>query len=829
VKIWTLIWRLLRRDVAAGEVRVLIVAMLIAVASVTTVGFFTDRVRQGLELQANELLGADLAIATVEPPNPVWRSQATAARLRYGETAEFPSMVGAGERFELASVKAVEADYPLRGTLRIATALFGADAPASGGPAPGSVWLESRLMSALGVAVGDQVTLGAHPLRVSAVLVSEPARAAGSLFSIAPRALMRQEDLAATGLISAGSRVRYSALIAGPADQVAAFRQRVMPALAPGQRIQGIDEARPEVRNALDRAGRFLGLAALASVILASVAVAMATRRFASRHLDSCAVMRCLGASQATISRVFLGEIALLGSGGALLGVAVGYLGQMGLTGLLERVAEAQLPAPSLWPGLLGLATGWVVLVGFAAPPLLRLRDVPTLRVLRRELGALPRRGWLAALLGLLTTGLLLVLQAGDVRLGLYTLIGAILTVLALAVTARLLVAALRRSAGFGGVAWRFGVSNLARRAQGSVVQIVAFGLGIMAILLLSVVRADLLSDWLDKLPPETPNRFLINVQPDQVDALQRFLQAQLGSATPLLPMVRGRLVAVNGADIGPQSFAQERAKRLVEREFNLSWATELAADNRIVAGQWWSASAEPQFSVEEGLAKDLGIHVGDQLRFRIADGQVEARVSSLRKVDWDSFRANFFVISPPDMLDKYPATFISSFFLPADRAPVLNELLRTFPNITVIDVAAVMEQVRGIITRVADAVQYVFLSTLAAGLIVLHAAIQSTLDERIHEAAVLRTLGARRAQVWQGLVAEFGILGVLAGAIAALAASLVGFVLAERIFELPYHFSPSLWIIGMVGGGVGVGVAGLLGTRHIVRQPPLATLRSAG
>lgn len=821
--------RFLRRDLAAGEVRVLIAALIVAVASVTSVGFFTDRIRQALELQANELLGADLAINTAEPPQAVWPAQAREASLQYAETAEFPSMVAAHGRFELSSVKAVSEGYPLRGALRISQALFGPDDAAKAVPELGTVWLESRIMAALSVDVGERVTLGAGEFTVSAVLVSEPARASGSLFNIAPRVLMRLQDLPRTQLIATGSRVRYSALFAGSAQQIGDFRRRIASSLGPGQRLQGIDDARPEVRSALDRAARFLGLAALASVILAAVAVAMATRRFAARHLDGCAVMRCLGARQSTIVTVFLTEVAIVGTVGALLGVLLGFAGQFILAALLAALANTHLPAASWWPGMLGLLTGWVVLIGFAAPPLLRLKNVPTLRVLRRDLGGLPGSSVVAGGLGIVVTAILVVAQAGDITLGLLTLGGSAITVVVLAGVAGLLVRAVRRAAGLGGVAWRFGIANLVRRAQGSVAQIVAFGLGLMVLLLLSIVRADLLQDWLEKLPPDAPNRFLINIQPDQVAPLRAFLQERLGTDTPIYPMVRGRLVAMDGKEIVPDAFSNERAQRLVEREFNLSWTASPPSDNAIVAGRWWlQNSSEPQFSMEEGIAKDLGVKLGDTLRFHIAGSEIEAPVTNLRKVDWDSFRVNFFVVAPPGVLDEFPATFIASFHLPDANASALTELLRQFPNVTVIDVAAVMNQVRNIISRVAQAVQYVFLFTLLAGIMVLYAAIQSTLDERLREAAVLRTLGARRAQVWQGLVIEFGILGVLAGAVAAFAASAIGYVLAEYVFDLPYTVNPVVWIAGLIGGGLVVGVAGMLGTRRILDQPPLTTLRDA-
>ena len=827
---WILARRMLRRDWRAGELRVLVLAIVVAVASLTSVAAFTDRVHQALTNQANELLGGDLVLTADHKPPRRYLDEAADRSLAAAETVTFPSMVLAGEHSQLVALKAVTANYPLRGELRIAAELFGPDRVVSHGPPAGVVWAENRLLSALGIAVGDELTVGASRLRVAAVLTNEPARAAGGVFNIAPRLLMNVDDLAATTLIQPASRVEYQLLFAGTAGGIEAWRQWLDRQLATGETLQGVDDARPEVRTALERAQRFLGLAAMVSVLLAGVAVAMATRRYVQRHLDNCAVMRCLGATQRLILRIYMIQMALLALLGGIVGVTVGYVAQWGLVVALGPITGTDLPPASLLPLANGLLIGAVVLLGFGLPPLLHIGNVPTLRVLRRELG-LPRRGGmmvfgcgLAALAGLTTA------QAGDVKLAGYTLLGVAATLLVLGVLAAGLVWALRGMRRQVGVAWRFGLANISRRAGNSVIQVAGFGLGIMALLLLTMIRGDLLSEWHDRLPDETPNRFLINIQPDQVAAVRDFLAAEGFTDTRLYPMVRGRLVAVNGRAVAVDDYpGDEHAQALLDREFNLSWSMELHEGNEVVAGQWWRPGdrGAAVLSVEEDVAEHLGLGLGDTLTYHVAGRSFEAQVTNVRKVDWNTFKPNFYVLSPPGVLDDYPASYITSFYLPAAQHEVLNRLVQRFPNITVLDVAAIMRQVRRIIERVTLAVEFVFLFTVVAGLMVMYASIQATLDDRLRETAVLRTLGARRNQLLHGLIAEFAGLGILAGLVAALAAVVIAWVLARQVFDLAFTPGAEIVLAGIVLGGVGIGLAGTLSTRFILNQPPVQTLRS--
>ena len=820
--------RALRRDWQSGELRVLAVALLIAVASVAAVGFFTDRIQLAMERKASELLGADLVIAAPGPIQPLLAEEARRRGIQTAETLSFRSVALAGEMTQLTEVKAVGPGYPLRGALQISDGPFASPRLATAIPESGQVWLDERLLQTLNLRVGDSVDLGVRGFHVARVLAYEPDRA-GDLFSIAPRLLMNLADVPSTQLVQPGSRVEYRLLLAGEPVPLDALKTWATPRLATGEKLQGVREARAELRLALERAERFLNLAALVSVILAGVGVAIAARRFAARHWDSVAIMRCVGATQTLIVRLFVLELLVLAVLAGAVGLLVGYLAQYGLSGVLgQLVSSTELPAPSWRPILPALATGFVTLLGFGLPPLLRLREVPPLRVLRRDLGPVHPR--LLALYGpaVLATLALLVWQAGEWRLAFYVCAGVAGTVVALALAAWGLVKALGLLRGRVGVAWRFGLANIARRGPGSAVQVVALGLGLMALLMLTFVRTDLLSSWRASLPADAPNHFLINIQPGEVDGVRAFLRERSLNGAELFPMVRGRLTAMNGRAVGPDDYDNPRAKRLVEREFNLSWIDRLQDDNRILAGRWWNAGDRGQgvASVESGLAKDLGIALNDTLRFQVAGQTLEAKVTSLRSVEWDSFRANFFVVFPSGVLDGYPATWITSFHLPSGQRALLAELVRQYPSVTVLDVEALMGKVREIMDRVIAAVEYVFLFTVVAGLVVLYAAIQATQDERRFESAVLRTLGARRKVVRESLLAEFATLGLLAGVLAATAATLLGYMLANQVFDFPYRWNPWIWLLGGSAGVLGVGLAGLLGARSALNQPPWRALR---
>lgn len=821
--------RLLARDLRAGELALIGIALIIAVAGVTTVGFFTDRVQLALNRQANQLLGADLVVSHDRVLPPAWADEARVRGLAVTQMLRFPSMAVHGDKNVLADIKVVAAGYPLRGEVRIADKLYGDDRRASSIPAPGSVWVDERLLAQLGVAIGGKISLGNGSLRIDALMTQEPDAAIGFI-NAGPRVLMNDADLAATGLVQTGSRVRYRLQLAGSAEAIDDYRDWVAARLQPGQRIEGIRDARPEIRSALERAEKFLNIAALVSVLLAAMAIALAARRFLQRHLDACAMMRCMGASQGRLLRLYCVHFAVLGLAAGAIGCIIGAMAQQALAYWLGTLVAVDLPRAGLLPWVQGLAIGLLLLLGFALPPLMALARVPTLRVLRRDLGAPDARGSAGYVLGYAVIAGMIFWKAGDARLGFFVTAGFTLAMLAAGILAWLLLRATSGLRG-SGVSWRFGIANLRRRPLATVVQVVALGLGLMALLTLTLIRNDLLHAWQTSLPPDAPNRFLVNIQDDQVAPLQVFFVERKLAAPELHPMIRGRLVKINERGVSAADFADERAKRQIEREFNLSSAAHLPKANRVTAGQWWPASvpagaAREQFSMEDGIAQRLGIKLGDRLTFDIAGTPVSAAVTSLRKVDWDSFNVNFFLIAPPGLLDGQPVSHVTSFHLPSRSTDVLNALVQRFPNLLVIDVAQVMAQVQKMMTQVSKAIQFVFMFTLLAGLVVFYAAIASTQDDRMRQAAVMRTLGASRAQLTRAHLAEFAVIGALAGLIGAAGASGLGYVLAVNVLNVTYNLSPLAWIAGIVCGGGGIALAGYLGTRHVLATPPLATLR---
>ena len=819
-------WRMLARDWRAGELRVLAAALVIAVAAITSVAFFADRVGQALARDAHQLLGADLVLVSDHPWREDVAAQIERAGLQRAEAVNFVSMATTSES-QLAGVKAVSQNYPLRGRLRIAKAPGMPDAPAERGPAPGTVWLEERLVTALAAPVGTKLKLGRAEFVVAAVLTLEPERST-SFFNIAPRLMMNIADVPATALIQTGSRVWYYLYAAGTAERVKSLQQSVK--LERGQRIHDLETGRPEVRSAVDRAQRFLGLTALLAAILAGVAVALGTRRFVERHLDGCAVMRCLGATQSQLLRLYAVEFSLLGTIACAVGCAFGFLAQEAIGAAVSEVVRAELPPPRLLPAIQGFLVGLVLLLGFALPPLVQLKNVPAVRVLRRESGT-PKGSTVASyVVGFAALAGLLVWQAGDLRLGL-TVVGgfgaAVLVFFLVAfifvktVTSKRVVGLIRNSM------LRYGLANLRRHARANAVQIASLALGLTAVLLLTFTRNDLVDAWRRSAPPDAPNRFLVGVQPEQLEPLQAFFAAHKVPVPDLYPMVRGRLVAVNGAPVSEADYEEERAKRLVEREFNLSYMTELPGHNHLVAGRWFDSSSR-ELSVEQGIAQRLGWKLGDELTFAVGSERFTARITSFRKLRWDSMKVNFFVVGPPALLEGFPASFISAFRLDPEDQAVISEIAQRFPNITVIDAAAAVRQAQGVIEQLINAVQFVFLFALAAGLLVLYSALVATEDERRREAAVMRVYGASRAQVTGTQRAEFLAMGALAGLLATLAAAAIGQLLARRVFELDLPPSAELWIAGPLAGLALLSLNAWLSSRKVLRASPAITLRES-
>jgi putative ABC transport system permease protein len=818
--------RNLWRDLKSGELSVLLLALTVAVLSLTAVGFFTSRISQGVRAQAAEVLAADLRL---ESPNLIaerYFSEAHARGLRTARILTFPTAVFSGDASQLAALNAVTADYPLRGHVRIADTPFGTARTTDRIPGRGEAWIDARIIAQLKLALGSTLRIGTATFKVTEVLDYRPDQGTGFV-NLAPAALINYDDVPSTQLIQPGSRVTYAALFAGPAASIADFREFLVSAKTPGERLREVDESSRQLNSAIDRASRFLNLASLASVLLAAVAVAMGARRYAARHIDTVALMKCMGASQAFVLAISIIELTLLAVFAVAIGALLGYLAQSGLAWVLRDFIRTALPAASLAPLPIALGTVLAMLIGFALPPLLQLKSTPPARVLRKSVSAPPLRYGSSYVLALAALFAILWSLVRDTELVLWVLAGTLGVGLVLTLAGYGLVRLTGRLRGGVGVAWRYGLANVSRRGGGSVVQIVAFGLGLMVLLLLAVVRSDLLADWRRSLPADVPNNFLINISPEERQPLEDFFRLHGLGQPAMYPMVRARITAINSQPSGSLKF-RDSGRGFLEREQNLTWSAALMEDNQLVAGSWWTPAdtGKHLVSISTEYQEALHLQMGDKLSFDVAGEPLTVQVASIRKIRWDSFRPNFFLVFPPGLLDGAAGTYMTSVFLTPAQRPALVDLVRRFPTISVFDVDAILKQIRDIMDRASLAVQYVFLFTLAAGVVVLLAAVQSTRDERRYESAILRTLGASRGTVLQGVAAEFAALGFLSGTLGAFGATGVGWVLARWLFSLQYTLDPWVWVVGLVCGTILVGLSGTVATRRVVNTPPVHTLR---
>ncbi len=818
------------RELRSGEVLVLLAAVGLAVGALTAVGFLTDRIGKAVSRQANEVLAADLRLRSQERVPDEWRDLAQDYDLKTAETMSFPSVVFAGDESALATVMVVSDGYPLRGSVRISDALFGEQRTVDGIPEPGEVWADGALLARVGADVGDTLAVGELNLRVSAVLIYRPDQSIG-FASLAPSLLLNIDDISRSGLIGVGSRVAYALLVAGDEKAVADFNAAVEDRLPDSVRVRTQEESSERAYNAADRAQRFLSLTAVISLLLSAVAVAMSARRFAHRRMDTVALMKSLGATQGFVISVAMVQLILLGVLGIVAGSIIGFAAEEMLSRiLLDLLQQTELPGIGLRPIILASSSAMILLIGFALPSLIQLRNTPPLRVLRHDaMPPAPSRVFVAGL-ALAAVAALLYQSVGDVRM-LAILIGGMSVIAAsLYLVGRGLVALMGRARSGVGVAWRYGLANVARRGRDSAIQVVAFGLGITVLLLLTLVRTDLLEGWRKTLDDDAPNHFLINIQPQEVEAVAALFEANDIQSPVFTPLVRARMTTINGESVKDREYPNEDGQWLANREANLSWAAELSPTNDIIEGEWWPAnySGPALASIEEQAAANAGLAIGDRLKFFVAGLEFEAEITSTRKINWDSFQPNFFIVLSPGALDDMPTTYISSMRLADNSQAMLVDLVRAHPSISVIDLGVILEQVRGIIEKASLAVQAVFLFTIAAGIAVLFAAVQSTMDERRFESAMLRALGARRRTVFAGVMAEFAAIGTAAGVLASAGASVLAYLVATQVFELPYKFSPAIWLAGVSAGVLIVCVSGYFAARGAVNARPADVLRGA-
>lgn len=818
--------KLMVRDWRGGELGVLLSALVLAVAVVVGVGDFVARLQTALETESLRFLAADRVITSRSAIPSAWIERARADGLTTADQLAFSSMIMTDDDvMYLASVKAVSPGYPLRGELQISAEPFGPLLVSHGVPEPGEVWLAPRLFSLLQVQPGDRVWVGEAGFTVAGAVRSEP-DGASARFAYGPRLMMRLSDIEQTGVVQPGSRVTYRLLLRGEPAALEAFTEWVSPRLGQGQRLLGLEDNQPRIGGALERARGFLLLAGSLGVILAASAIALAARRFSERHIEYVAVMKSLGATAGRISGLYGRSLLLLG----LVATAAGWVVGWGMQALFFTLFADQLGvAPGAGgptPYITGAATSLVCLTFFAWPPLRRLAAVPPIRVLRPDVATPSGHKPRDYLLGSSAMVALMWWYSGDLLMTAGLLGGLVVTVGFGYLLARGILRTARRAGGAAGSIWRLALAGLARRRDMNAAQMVIFGIAIMLLLVITMVRTSLVDQWREQLPAGTPNYFLLNIAPDQRGALADFLAGEDMETQALYPMTRGRVVEVNGRALAETPDSPDEGR---QREANFTYSESLPEANEILAGRWWTPGADrTEVSVEEEFAQSLGASLGDRLTLRIGSDSFHADITSLRRADWESMKPNFFMVFPPEVLEGFPATFMTSLYLPDERKTELNRIVRRFPTVTVIELDIILGEIRSIIDRVSEAIELVLVVILLAGALVLVAGVEASVDVRVRESALLRALGADRKLLLGALWIEFTALGVFAGCLAVLGAETAVWILETQVLDLVWQPQFGLWPLGPLLGGVFIGGLGVFSCRRAVQVPPLVVLREA-
>jgi len=824
--------KLLWRNWKAGEVKILASALILAVAVVSCISIFTDRLEQALISQSHTFLGADRVIRSSQPIDQTWRLLAKEHKIQTANTTQFASMVFSAEKMHLAAVKAVSPGYPLLGNLTISQQAFATDPAvikiAQSVPAAGEIWADSRLLPLLGIELGGSLSVGEKELTLTRVIIDEPDR--GSNFSAyGARVMMNESDLASTKVIQPGSRIRYQWLLAGDESQLSVFLAQLKPLMTPHETIVDVESAQQGLAKTLDTARKFLLLSAMIGVLLAGVAIAIAARRFAQRHVDQVALLKSLGASSTKVRQIYAIQLIALGAIAAVIGLLIGQALQMGIASAVASVFPVALQAASYTSYLPGIITGVVCLVCFVAPPLWHLPVIPPIKILRRELEVGGVAFYWQASLGLLAMIVLVAIFSNDVWLS-ASIISAMLVLMVL--TAVFAVLLLRLGSRVGrkvGSVWRLALASLNRNAQQSVIQMMVFGLAIMLLLTLTSLRTTLIEDWQLQLPAETPNHFFLNVSPAEKDSVLKLMQQQGVESQHLFPMVRARLTHING--IEPTDEVKQRAEML-RREANLSWAETLGDDNRIIDGKWWDEWQEPGvygISVEAQAAEELGVSLGDDLTFSVGGLMLDARVASIRTLKWDSMNPNFYFLMSPGALENFSPTYLTSVYLDPENKLFINTLLEQFPTIVVIEMDRVIAQIQSIVSQVSAGIELMLWLVLLGGFMVMWAAVSATMDERKQETALLRALGSSRNRLLGSLWIEFSLLGGLAGVMAVCGAEVLLLSIQYWVLDMPLQVHFGLWLWGTLGAMLLIGGLGVISCRRVITTSPGLILREVG
>jgi len=832
IKHFLLAAKLLLRDWHSGELKILLIALLIAVASMTSVGMFTQRINLAMTDQAGQFLGADLVLRSPIEIDVSVIDYAKRLDLKNTKSIHFSSVIVANDEFQLTHVKAVDKNYPLLSHIKISKKQYGEERAVTDGPGKGEVWLAPRVFSILGIELGDSIELGESKLVVTAVLKHDPGQAS-SFMSIAPRLLMNRHDVEATGIIQPGSRVTYQVGFAGDLSKRKQFEKWLNPRLTTSQKLIGGTEGSQALNSAMVKAEQYLSLASMLSVMLSGIAIAMTANRYGQRHYDQSALMRCMGASQKTVIQIFSMQLILLGAVGSLAGCLIGYLTQEGLVVLLKEFLSPNLPAPGIYPLLTGFISGFVTLAGFSLPALLRLKSVPPLRVLRKDISPLPASALLVYGLAMGSMIGLMWWQSGQLKLTLLVVFGVLVSVVLLFVLSLLLIMICKKLLDYSMArsisgAWKTGLQQIVRHRKENQLQMLAFGLSLMILMIIFLLRTDLISRWQQQLPDMAPNHFVINIQSYEVEAVKTFFTQHGVQTEGVYPMVRGRVTEINGVSVLDAVPEKSKLDEALKRELNLTWGNKVQENNQLLAGQWWQPGdkAKPYISIEKGLAERLEVTLGDSLSFKIADRTITATITSLRSVQWDSFQPNFYIVFPDGVINTFPVSYISSFYIDKSQKKLLNDLIKKFPTLTVLEIDAIMEQVKSVMEQVTTAVEFVMLFVLLAGMMVLVASMQSSMDDRVQSAVIMRTLGAKKSFLRRSQFAEYSLLGFLSGLLAVSGTEIIAYLLYNRVFNLDFEIHTWLLIIGPLISIILILMISHLYTKKVVQQSPLKVLR---
>ncbi|OYQ87438.1 ABC transporter permease [Wohlfahrtiimonas chitiniclastica] len=819
-----LAWRQLWREFKAGELRILWIALMLTVTISTAIGYFGTRLQGSMNARAGEFLAADLVVRGSMPLNAAQVAMNTEG-LTHAHTVNFSTVVFNDDDMQLVSIKAADSHYPLRGTLTIELPESSTPVAIDQGPARGEIWVENRLLYALNLTLGQTIEIGQLPLRISNILVDTPDRA-GGFYSLNPFGLMNIDDLAATGAVQPGSRVTHRDLWAGDADAIDRLHQALSPTLAPHQSLLTPKDGNEQINGALSRAQTYLNLASLVGILLSSVAIALAANQFAARRYDDSALLRALGMPKNAVLALYGMMLMYLGIMGAIIGAVFGYGVQWGLLALLSNVIKGDLPAGGLLPAISGMSTGLIVLLGFALPPLAALGRTPPIRVLREDAVPVPFKNFVVYGLAIAALFLIMWQLSLNLMLTLALLGGALLMVLVLGFVLYGVVRLLRKSLQSASFIWRMALGETLRHPMRSMGQMVAFGIILMTMALVLMLRSELLQDWREQLPKDAANHFALNIAPLQKDDFAKALGEQASNVSPFYPVVMGRLTAVNGHNVKATEFVSDRAKNAIDRDLNLTWSEDLPKGNEVVAGQWWpSIDVVNGVSLDADLAQGLGVMLNDTLTFVIAGQARDYTVTSLRSIDWQTIEPNFFVIFAPDSMKDAPVTYLTSFYWPEGQTRALIEVMKGFPTVTLLDLQALITQLNDILQQVTLAIEYILVLVLAAGIVVLLAGLQTTLAERLKQGAILRVLGANRRILLKSQGIEFALMGGLSGLLAVLGSELISYLLYHYLLDLSWQPHIRLWLLPLMGAML-ITAMGMLSARSVTQVSPLTILR---